>query len=106
MALPDIAEGSKRPSPSITVMGLDGVAVNLTGATITARIRNKATGVSVASDGVFTVTNAVGGIFRWDYGTQDVAVAGQYKVQFVLAYGVPPTPEKTFVEDWVVTEAL
>ncbi len=105
MAMPDAVEGGKRPSPLITWTDENGVALDLSGATITARIQDASTGVAVAATGTFTVTDASGGVFRWDYSTADVATAGNYRVQFVAAFGSDPTPAKTFLTRWRVLAA-
>ena len=106
MGLANAVQGAKRPSQLITLTYPDGSVVDLTGATITARLRNDGTGVEATSDGAFTVTNAAGGVFRWEYSTTDVATAGRFKVQFNLEFGSAPTPARTFVESWLVAEAI
>lgn len=106
MALSSAVQGAKRPSQTVTLTDTDGTAVDLTGATITARLRNVASGAEANSDGSFVVTNAAGGVFRWDYGTTDVATAGRFQVQFNLAYSSGVTPMRTFVESWTVYEAI
>jgi hypothetical protein len=106
MALPDAVQGGKRPSPLITWLDNDGVAVDLSGATITARIQDANTGTARDADGTFTITNAAGGVFRWDLGTTDVGTAGTYKVQFVAVFGAAPTPAKTFLARWRVLTAI
>lgn len=106
MALADAVQGAKRPSQLITWTDQDGNAVDLTGATITARIRNTATGVAVVADGTFTLTSASAGIFRWDYGTTDVATAGFFRVTFTAAFASGTTPARTLSEKWVVHEAV
>ena len=105
MAMPDAVEGGKRPSPLITWTDENGAAIDLSGATITARIQDANTGTVVDSDGTFTVTDAAAGMFRWDYGDDDIAAAGNYRVQFVAAFGSAPTPAKTFLTRWRVLAA-
>lgn len=104
--LADAVQGGKRPSQTITWGDEDGAPLDLSGATITARIRNRATGVAVDSDGTFTVTNGASGQFRWDYGTNDVATAGRFEVQFTAVFGTAPTPARQFVAHWQVHEAI
>jgi len=106
MALADAIQGAKRPSQLITWTDQDGNAVDLTGATITARIRNMATGATVAADGAFVLVTPSNGVFRWDYGTTDVATAGFYKVTFTATFASGVTPAKTLSEKWVVHEAV
>lgn len=105
MALASAVQGAKRPSQTIVWQDQDRVALNLTGATITARIKNSE-GVTVASDGTFTIVTAASGIFRWDYGTNDVANAGSYTVQFNAAFGTDPTPAKSITAEWLVYPAI
>lgn len=106
MALADAVQGAKRPSQLITWTDEDGDPLDLTNATITARIYSLATQTASASDGTFIVTDATGGVFRWDYGTNDLATAGHYQVQFSAAYGSDPTPAKTFKAPWRVHPAI
>lgn len=105
-ALADAVQGAKRPSQIITWTDKNGTALDLTGATITAKIKNLSSGSTVASDGVFTITDAAAGKFRWAYSTTDVADAGDYSVQFEAAYGSAPTPARTFIASWKVQPAL
>lgn len=104
MALADAIQGAKRPSQEITWTDQDGNALDLTGATITARINRG--GTVTASDGTFTVVTAASGIFRWDYSTADVATAGAFEVQFTAAFGSGTTPAKTKKAGWNVLEAI
>lgn len=107
MALPPRPEGALRPSPLITWVDEDGTPLNLTGATITARIRPITAGAdAVDSAGTFTVTDAEAGVFRWDLHADDVATVGKYQVQFTATYGSAPSPARTFISDWQITEAF
>lgn len=105
MALADAVQGAKRPSQIITWQDSDGTALDLTGSTITARIKNDA-GTVVDSDGTFTLTNATAGQFRWDYGDTDIGTAGSYIVQFTAAFGSSPTPARTFTDSWNVKGSI
>lgn len=106
MALPDAVQGAKRPSLQITWTDENGVAVDLSGATLTARIQDVSTGDVRAADGTFVIVTAASGIFRWDFGTTDVADAGTYMVQFNAAFGSTPTPARTFLTRWRVLAAI
>lgn len=106
MALAAAVQGALRPEQQITWTDADGDAVDLTGATIMARIRNLSSGVSVDSTGSFTAVDAAGGIFIWSYSSADVATAGQFVVQFTASYATPPTPERTIATSWTVYEAI
>ena len=106
MALPDVVQGAKRPSLQVTWTDENGVALDLSGATITARIQDANTGTSRDADGAFVIVTAASGIFRWDFGTADVATAGTYRVQFNAAFGSSPTPARTFLTRWRVLAAI
>ena len=106
MALAAAVQGARRPSQTITWTDENGTALDLSGATITARIRNTTANTTVASDGAFTVVTAASGIFRWDYSAADVATAGSYEVQFTATYGSAPTPARTILAPWVVLASI
>ena len=105
--LPVAIQYSLRPSPLITWRTGDaGTPVNLIGATITARIFDRVTGLTVDSAGTFTVTDAPNGVFRWDFDASDVSNAGNFEVQFVATYSIAPTVARTFIADWKVGRSL
>jgi hypothetical protein len=104
MALAMAVKGSKRPSQTITWALEGGGVLDITGATITATIVNRETGVSRTSDGTFSVTSGPAGLFRWDYGAADVAEAGSHMVKFTAAFGSNPTPAQTPFEHWFIKE--
>ena len=106
MALPDAVQGARRPSLQITWTDETGVALDLSGATITARVQDASTGEARDADGTFTIVTAGNGVFRWDFGTEDVETAGTYRVQFNAAFGSDPTPAKTFLARWRVLAAI
>ncbi len=104
--LADAVQGAKRPSQLITWIDQDGNPVNLAGAIITARLLHKYTSQSRDSDGVFEVTDAEAGKFRWDYGDTDVSEAGKFDVQFTAVFGSDPTPARTLLSTWQVHRAI
>ena len=104
MALADAVQGARRPSQTITWTDAAGNPLDLTGATITARIL-RPTG-AVASDGTFVVTDAANGVFRWDYSAADVASAGTFMVQFTAAFPSGATPARNTLAEWQVHEAV
>lgn len=106
LMLADALQGAKRPSQLITWTDEDGNPVDLTGATITARIRNAMTREARDVDGSFSATDPTAGVFRWDYGVNDVETAGNFTVQFTAAFGSEPTPTRTLKEEWTVHEAF
>ena len=106
MALAAAVAGATRPSQLITWTRVDGNIETLTGATLTGKIRDRATGTTRAIAGTLTVTDGAAGVFRWDYHANDVATAGAFDVQFVAAFASGQTPAKTFLAQWTVAEAL
>ncbi len=105
MALANAVQGARHTAQQITWKDADGAVVDLTGATITARIRAKALKtISFTSDGVFTLVAAgANGVFTWKYSANDIATAGKYEVQFKAAY---TDYDLTLTTDWEVLEAI
>jgi len=99
MALPSKVQGSLNELMQITWADGDGNAIDLSGGTITAVIKNKATGVSRAATGSFALVTAASGIFSWDASAADVAEPGQFEVQFKAALS---ENEYTKSDDWEV----
>lgn len=106
MALPDRVRGGIRPSQSVTWKRESGEAEDLTGATITGVIRNRATGATRAIAGTLALTDASAGGLRWDMAAADVAESGSFDVQFTATFAAGLSPARTFVERWTVAEAL
>lgn len=106
MALADAVQGAKRPAQTVTWLREDGSGEDLTGATLTGFLRNRATGERRAIEGALTVTDAEAGAFRWDYAAGDVAEAGAFDVQFNAAFGSGASPARTFVGRWDVRGSL
>ena len=95
--LGEAVQDSQRLGQTIVWPGLD-----LTGATLSGTIRSAETGDVRAIDGALVITDAAAGVFRWDYGTEDVSEAGRFTVQFVAVYGSGPTPAVSPPEAWRV----
>lgn len=106
MALANAIVGATRPSQVITWYRADGTPENLTGATMTGKLRNRQSGEVRDIAGVLSVTDGAGGVFTWAYDADDVATVGRYDVQFTAAFGTSPTPARTIVDRWAVEEAL
>lgn len=106
MALAAAVAGALRPSQVITWLRGDDSAENLTGATITGKIRNTTTGATRSIAGALVVVSGPDGQFRWDYDPADVADAGEHQVQFTATFGGSPTPARTLTEQWTVYGAL
>lgn len=105
MALASAVRGSKRPSQSIVWSDKDGNALDLSGATIAGRIVDSA-GTGRDCDGLFTIVDGPNGVFRWDYGDEDIGTAGKFAVQFTATFGSSPTPARTFAEQWQVHKSI
>ena len=106
MALAQAVKDSLRPSQIITWTRGDGTPENLTGATLTGKIRDNATGVTRDSAGDLTVTDGADGVFTWAYHADDVATAGKFMVQFKATFGDNPSPARTIASEWFVYEAF
>src|SRR5688500_3245202 len=101
-SLPNWIQGARRPSPLITwLRKRTSTPEDLTDATITGLIEDS-DGVVRAITGTFVITDAVGGVFRWDVSEADVADSGNLKVQFVATFPSGQTPSKTFTADWQI----
>lgn len=105
MALASAVAGALRPSQAITWTRGDGAAENLSGATISGKIRDAANSVRAIA-GALVIIDGPAGQFRWDYAAADVVSGGEYQVQFTATFGLSPTPARTLVEQWTVYEAL
>ncbi len=106
MALADAVQGALRPSQQIVWAEEDDTPVDLTGATITARIQPRPGGATRTAAGTFTVTTPAAGVFRWDYDAADVEDAGDFWVQFSAAFASGPTPGRTLITKWRVQPAI
>lgn len=106
MALADAVQGARRPAQSVTWLREGGGVEDISAATLTGHIRNRATGETRAIAGPLTVTDGAAGVFRWDYAAADVAEAGAFDVQFDAAFAAGATPARTFVERWDVRSSL
>lgn len=106
MSLATAVKGGVRPSQTITWLREAGGAEDLTGATLTGTLRNRATGETRTIAGALTVTDGPGGVFRWDYAAGDVLEAGAFDVQFNAAFGSGASPARTFVGRWDVRGSL
>ena len=104
MPLSNAVQGARHTAQRIVWADGDDDPLNLTGATITARLLDLATGQARAATGTLEVLDAEAGLFSWVYGVEDVATAGAFNVQFVATFGA--TNDKTLAELWEVGPAL
>ena len=104
MALSNAVQGATHTAQQITWVDGDGDPLNLTGATVTGRLLDLATGTARDVTGALEVLDGAAGLFAWDYGAADVATAGAFNVQFVATFGA--ANDKTLAELWEVEPAL
>lgn len=105
MALASAVKGARHTGQQITWLRQDDTAVNLTGTTLTGRLRDRKTGVARAIDGTLTLVTPASGIFNWVYGALDVGTAGMFDVQVTATYA-DTLKEISFLSEWWVEEAI
>lgn len=105
MALAKAVKGARHTAQTITWKRDDGTAVNLTGATLTGRLKNQATEVTTAIDGTLALVTPASGIFRWTYGANDVGTAGTFEVQFTATYA-DTLKDISYVAQWLVEPVI
>jgi hypothetical protein len=105
MPLATAIQNARHTPQQITWRRGDGSAQDLTGATLSGRIKSLATGIARAIDGTLSIVTAASGIFSWTYGTLDVGTAGVFLVQFTATYA-GPTTDGTLSDEWTVAPAL
>jgi plastocyanin len=104
MALQAAIEGATHTGQTVTWQGMDGTAHDLTGATLSGTIRDE-DGTERAIDGTLTIISPTQGTFTWAYGTNDIAEAGHFEVQFRATYP-DGKYDLSFIEPWRVEKAL
>lgn len=104
MSLSSAVQGARHTAQRITWTREDGSAQNLSGATLSARMVNVVSQNARDVDGTLTVVTAGSGIFDWEYGENDVAAAGVFRVQFVATYS--EECDVTFEETFEVRQAI
>lgn len=105
MALREAILGATYTAQEITWTKSDGVAQNLTGATLTGRIIDPKTGNARAITGTLTLTTPSLGVFTWDYSAVDVGTVGAFRVQFKATYSGGEY-DLTFETNWLVKRAI
>ncbi len=105
-ALPACMQGADFQPYSLTwvYQGLNGAALDLTGASLTGTI-NPAASATRAIAGTLTITGATNGQFDWQLVDADVTTAGIHKVQFVAGFA-GGKDQKTLVYTWEVKASL
>ncbi len=100
-------QGATHTGQAVTWKRIDGTPQDLTGATISGRMRS-ARGVNApaaAMVSTFTPTVPASGQFLWTYAPADVVTAGVFVVQFTANYGVGGN-DLTFEDIWQVRGAV
>jgi hypothetical protein len=107
MSLKYANQGARHTGQAVTWTRDDSSAQDLTGATITARIEPVESPETdeFASDGTFTLTDAINGEFSWEYGEDDVANWGRFLVQFKATYG-DGSYDLSDPMEWIVKKAV
>lgn len=105
MALAPAIQNALRPAQEITWADVDGTPLNLTGSTITGKIRDRLGAVRDIA-GTLELTDAASGVFTWNYHADDVGTAGNFTVQFTATFGTAPSPAKTLMAEWIVYLSL
>lgn len=104
VTIPSAIQGARLPGRQISWFRSDGTPENLTGATLTARVKNQLTGEARDVTGVLNVTDPTNGVFTWAFSSEDVAVAGDYDLQFTASFG--SLSAKTFAATWSVYRSV
>ena len=97
-------QGGRWP-PQPLVWEVGGAPVNLSGATLSGTMTNRATGATRAITGQLTPTTPALGEFAWYYSVADVAEWGEFDVEFVATFGEGLTPGKTFLARWSISKS-
>jgi hypothetical protein len=105
MALSGAVQGARHTAQRVTWLDEDGDPQDLTGATLTGRLLNRATGTAANMDGTLAVVDATAGVFDWAYGVTDVGTPGTFDAQFVATYADTKS-DKTLTEKWEVHRAI
>jgi hypothetical protein len=105
--LATVAQGSERPLIVVPYTHADNTTgEDLTGAVITGYLKDLATSEVRQIVGDIEITDAANGVFEWTPDAQDVATSGTYQVQFSAVFAGEPTPGRTIVYEWEITESI
>lgn len=105
--LPPVVKGARHTGQLLTWTDTNGAVHDLTGATITGRIRdvNNPSDSGRAITGALTVTDATNGKFTWAYSDVDVSTVGLFFVQFTATY-IGGLKDISFSQTWAVRKAI
>ncbi|MFA9232007.1 MAG: hypothetical protein ACEQSU_14885 [Microgenomates group bacterium] len=82
-----IKRGDRLPTLRYTLIGPDGSAQDLTGATVVFSMAEKTVGTLVVNRGASTIVTAASGIVDYAWGALDTATAGEYNGEFEATIG-------------------
>jgi len=102
-ALPDWTENTTHLVMQVPWTDANGEAIDLTGATITGRIKNRTTGAARAITGTLLQDGTTDHYMNWTLTTADAA-AGQNLVKFTATFATKPV--STFQASWYVEAAI
>lgn len=105
MTLPATIRGATHTGLQLTWKRADGSAVDLTGGTITGRMKSADGVVRAITGSLMVVAPPTNGVFRWMFAEADVAVAGVFFVQFTATYG-DGSDDHTFVDSWMIEDVI
>lgn len=108
MSLSEAIVGSNHTGQRITWKDERGNPVDLTGSTLTAGKREHDGTTVTAVDGPLDLVSSVAdnNQFDWTYGTNDIATAGTYVIQFFATYASDSSIEINMLEQFIVHPAL
>ena len=109
MALENANQGARYTGQRITWTRSDGSAQDLTGATLSGRIKPVNATIAEAFAITGTLTPVTGqeanGIFDWEYSAADVAHWGTFEVQFKATYA-GDNFDLSDPADWAIAKAV
>jgi uncharacterized protein YfaS (alpha-2-macroglobulin family) len=79
-----IKQSDTSPALQATLKSADGSTINLNGCTV--RLHMKDLDGAVVIDSAMTVTNAAGGVVRYNWQAADTDTAGTYSAEFEVTY--------------------
>lgn len=79
-----IKQNDTSPALQATLQDYAGTAINLVGASV--RFHMKSLDSSIVVDAPMTITNAAGGVVRYNWQAADTDLAGTYSAEFEVTY--------------------
>lgn len=99
-----IKQGDRLPALRVTCQDADNVAVNLSGATASLKMKRRATGATTSSY-TMSIVDAAAGIVQYAWGATDTATVGTYDAEVVVTFA--DTRQETFPNNaYIVIQIL